>query len=102
MSVTRQEFDAAVERREATEGIRDDACIYALFHDALDAWDAAHDCVQDFDTSHRAASWIHGYLHRKEGDLRNAAFWYRYIGRELPTESLAQEREELLSSLLSS
>jgi hypothetical protein len=37
-------------------------------------WDRAHRLVQD-ETSADAA-WVHGYLHRREGDLGNARYWY--------------------------
>ena len=47
----------------------------ALWHDANGDWDAAHQVAQDIDDE--TGAWIHAYLHRKEGDLANAGYWYR-------------------------
>lgn len=43
-------------------------------------WDAAHDLVQQYE-SDATASWIHAVLHKIEGDLGNAQYWYRRAGR---------------------
>ncbi|MCQ0986635.1 hypothetical protein [Jiella marina] len=60
-------------------------------------WDAAHGIVQD-DPSPEAA-WIHAHLHRIEGDLGNAAYWYRRAGRPVATESLEDERATITREL---
>ena len=65
--------------------------LIALWHDAKGDWHKAHEIVQDMDT--REAAWIHAYLHRKEGDLTNAEYWYRKAGQSLPQGSLEQEWE---------
>jgi hypothetical protein len=60
----------------------------ALKHELLPAvelalagrWNAAHDLVQQHE-SDAAASWIHAVLHKIEGDLGNAGYWYRRAGR---------------------
>ena len=72
----------------------------ALWHDAKGDWHAAHDIVQI--TSGYDGDWIHAYLHRKEGDLSNASYWYSRIGRSKPNMSLDEEWEELASHLLNS
>ena len=56
-------------------------------------WDGAHALVQD-DPSPEAA-WVHAHLHRVEGDLSNARYWYRRAGRPEATESLEAERARL-------
>ena len=43
-------------------------------------WDAAHELVQQYE-SDATASWIHAVLHKIEGDLGNAHYWYRRAGR---------------------
>jgi hypothetical protein len=43
---------------------------------------------------------IHAYLHRKEGDLSNARYWYRQAGRKPATGTLGEEWEELLRDVL--
>lgn len=60
---------------------------------AADDWDTAHRLVQvHADT---LSCLIHGYLHRVEGDLGNAAYWYRRGGSDLPTNTLAAEWQRL-------
>ncbi len=46
-------------------------------------WEPAHKIAQDIDTP--TGSWIHGFLHREEGDLGNAGYWYRRAGMTIPT-----------------
>ena len=48
----------------------------ALWIDAQGNWDGAHDAAQADEGG--AGDWVHAYLHRKEGDAGNAAYWYRY------------------------
>lgn len=45
-------------------------------------WDDAHDLCQDIPGS--AGAWIHAWLHREEGDLGNAAYWYSRAGKPVP------------------
>ncbi|WP_158970687.1 hypothetical protein [Paraglaciecola sp. L3A3] len=52
-------------------------------------WDAAHELVQD-DPS-MFGSLLHGYLHRIEGDLANASYWYRRANQPMLENSLEQE-----------
>ena len=39
-------------------------------------WHAAHEIVQHYETD-PAAAWVHAVLHKLEGDLSNACYWYR-------------------------
>ena len=48
--------------------------LVALWHDARGDWQSAHNVAQDIDDP--TGSWIHAYLHRKEGDLGNTTYWY--------------------------
>jgi hypothetical protein len=65
--------------------------LQALWHDARGDWSAAHDLAQE---DHSAAgSWVHAYLHRKEGDADNAAYWYPRAGRRPPPAGLELARE---------
>ena len=50
----------------------------ALWWAAKGNWDEAHKIVQDEETAD--AAWVHAYLHRVEGDLGNAGYWYRRAG----------------------
>ena len=70
----------------------------ALWHDARGDWDAAHAVAQDVHTDD--GSWVHAYLHRKEGDQGNAAYWYRRAGRPVATGPLDAEWDAIVSALL--
>ena len=74
--------------------------VQALWHAARGDWHAAHACAQD-DKS-RDGSWVHAYLHRQEGDLGNAGYWYSRAGRPMPAAKISLETEwaELAGALL--
>ena len=61
-------------------------CLHALLLGRRGAWEESHDIVNAIDTP--LGSWIHAWLHRVEGDLPNANYWYRLAGR-------SEERGEL-------
>ncbi len=73
--------------------------VQALWHDARGNWDKAHRIAQEVST--RDGSWVHAYLHRKEGDRGNARYWYSRAGRPECQASLEQEWEEIALHLLS-
>lgn len=52
-------------------------------------WHAAHELIQS--GSDTMSCLIHAYLHRVEGDLQNAGYWYRRAGTKLPSVDLAEE-----------
>jgi hypothetical protein len=60
-------------------------------------WDGAHALVQD-DPSAEAA-WVHAHLHRVEGDLSNAGYWYRRAGKPQAVNSLEDERRAIKTAL---
>lgn len=70
----------------------------ALWHDRKGEWDRAHEIVQDLQGAD--AAWVHAYLHRKEGDLGNARYWYRRAGKPEFTGSLDSEWRQIVSALL--
>ena len=72
--------------------------LLALWHDGRGDWDAAHRVAQDIDDAD--GSWIHAYLHRKEGDAGNAAYWYRRAGQPVASGSLDAEWEQIVTALL--
>lgn len=71
----------------------------ALWQDAKGNWNDAHAIAQDIDD--RSGSWIHAYLHRKEGDLANAGYWYRRAGQPVAHDSLEDEWERIVVAMLS-
>ena len=70
----------------------------ALWYDAKGDWKKAHEIIQDIDDKN--ASWIHAYLHRKEGDTGNADYWYSRAGKRRPSMALENEWEELVASFI--
>ncbi|MFT4543472.1 MAG: hypothetical protein ACI841_002082 [Planctomycetota bacterium] len=71
----------------------------AMWHAAKGAWDRAHEIAQD--AGNEAGDWVHGYLHRVEGDLPNARYWYGRVEREIPDASVEEEWEQITLELLS-
>lgn len=73
--------------------------LQALWYDAKGDWEKAHNLAQDVPTSDGAL--IHAYLHRVEGDLSNARYWYHRAQRSVPNQSLKEEWDFLVTELLS-
>ena len=74
------------------------APLKALWYDAKDDWNEAHNLAQEIHSEN--GSWIHAYLHRKEGDSGNASYWYNRAGRKMPSYPLHKEWEEIVKALL--
>ncbi len=74
--------------------------LQALWHDAHGDWAKAHELSQQDEGA--AGSWVHAYLHRREGDLANARYWYARAGRTPPPKgvTLDAEREAIARELL--
>ena len=72
----------------------------ALWRDARGDWEGAHQLAQADEGG--PGDWVHGYLHRKEGDAGNAAYWYRRARRPFPVLSLEAEWAEIVETLLRS
>jgi len=61
-------------------------------------WDKAHKLVMD--DSSREAAWVHAYLHRVEGDLPNARYWYRQAALPAADGTLDGEWTAITEALL--
>ena len=72
--------------------------LQALWHDARGEWDRAHAIVQAQSGAEACA--VHAYLHRKEGDLSNADYWYGRARRSRPATGLQAEWQALVDVLL--
>ena len=72
--------------------------LIALWHDARGEWDKAHGVAQEVDDE--TGAWVHAYLHRKEGDPSNAAYWYRRAHQPVASDSLETEWARIVTSLL--
>jgi hypothetical protein len=90
------EFRASLAREAPPETLS--LALQTLWWDAKGDWDKAHQCAQQDEG--RTGSAVHAYLHRKEGDLRNAGHWYSRAGRTPAAGALEQEWEALAGELL--
>lgn len=66
----------------------------SLWYDAKGDWGKAHDLVDQL--AGLDAAWVHAYLHRKEGDIWNADYWYARAKKTRPEYSLEEEWERLV------
>jgi len=72
--------------------------LHAVWHGLRGEWQAAHRIAQD-DPSPEGA-WVHGWLHRIEGDLDNAGYWYRQARRQAREGDPGEEGKAIAASLL--
>ena len=72
--------------------------VAALWHLDKDDWHGAHEIAQSIDGSD--AAWVHAHLHRVEGDLPNADYWYRRAGKPAASGSLDAEWRAIATALL--
>lgn len=73
--------------------------LQALWHERRGSWERAHEIAQEIASSD--GSWVHAYLHRREGDQSNAAYWYRRAGKPTMRGSLDDEWQAIVEALLS-
>jgi len=90
--MTLDEFRRTPDPAALTEPLR------ALWHDMSGDWEEAHRIAQDVEDE--SGAWVHAYLHRKEGDLSNAAYWYRRARRAVASDSLDEEWRSIVTALL--
>ena len=72
--------------------------VAALWWAAKNDWNRAHELVMD--ESGQDAAWVHAYLHRVEGDLPNAGYWYRQAGCKPASGALETEWTDIVAALL--
>jgi hypothetical protein len=72
--------------------------LLALWWDAKGDWEKAHEVAQD--VAGADGAWVHAYLHRKEGDLGNAGYWYRRAGRAVASGDSRVEWEGIVRAML--
>lgn len=73
--------------------------LLALWWDAQGNWEQAHEVAQEIGNENGA--WVHAYLHRKEGDIANARYWYHRAGRRSASGDLHAEWLEIVEEILS-
>jgi len=94
--MTLSEFKSSLRVPVPPKGVNN--FLHALWYEANGKWDEAHNIVQGIETND--SSWIHAYLHRKEGDDSNALYWYNRAGRKFPKINLEKEWEDIVSYFL--
>ena len=91
------QFCATVSKEAPPDGLS--LALQTLWWDAKGDWNRAHHCAQQDEG--KTGSIVHAYLHRKEGDMRNAGGWYSRAGRAPATISLQEEWQALAKEMLS-
>lgn len=94
--MTLNDFKASLQAQAPPTGWS--LALQGLWHDAKGEWNAAHECAQN--QADADGAWVHAYLHRKEGDLGNAGYWYRQAGKPMPNAPLESEWETIVMNLL--
>ena len=89
-------FDASLDAPHPPDALTPP--LRALWYDARGDWARAHKLVQEDEGG--AGAWVHAYLHRKEGDLDNAAYWYRRAGKPPAKGPLDEEHRAIVAALL--
>ena len=75
-----------------------DIQIQSLWFDAKGEWKKAHDLIDHLNDS--ISAHVHAYLHRVEGDLWNARYWYNRAKQPEFSGSLDDERDFLIEKYL--
>ncbi|MGD9509300.1 MAG: hypothetical protein AB7I59_25005 [Geminicoccaceae bacterium] len=90
-------FNASLVEAEPPPGLSPP--VRALWHAARGEWETAHEIAQRQE-GEPAHDWVHAHLHRVEGDLGNAGYWYRRARRPMAQGDLAAERDAIVAELL--
>jgi hypothetical protein len=90
------EFRDSLNLSEPPQGLS--APLAALWWDATGDWSRAHSLVDELETPEAMA--VHAYLHRREGSLSNADYWYRRAGRAYYRAALEEEHRALVEGIL--
>jgi hypothetical protein len=89
-------FNASIAQDAPPTGLS--LALQALWWAAKGDWQKAHECAQAQDDT--TGAWVHAHLHREEGDLANAGYWYRRAGKPVASDALAVERDAIARALL--
>jgi hypothetical protein len=95
--MTFEEFSQSIQKGEGPDESLPPA-LQSLWWDAAGDWERAHEICQSHQS--RPVAWVHGYLHRKEGDLSNAGYWYGRAGKARHEGTVAEEWERLAKALI--
>jgi hypothetical protein len=94
--MTFEEFTESIANERPDPGLSE--TLTSLWWDKKGDWDTAHAIAQDIPTKQGSA--VHAYLHREEGVIWNADYWYSRAGRVRPDISLEEEWTQLVHEML--
>jgi hypothetical protein len=95
-AMTFSDFESSLEGKNPPVSLH--PALQALWWDAKGDWHKAHECAQA-DEGDSSCDWVHAYLHRKEGDVSNAGYWYRRVGKPMVTAPLPEEWRAIAQEL---
>ena len=95
--MTMDEFSRSLTGATPPAGL--DLALQGLWWAGKGEWDRAHGCVQQ-DEGNPRCDHVHAYLHRQEGDLGNAGYWYRRAGQPVAKGPLPAEWQAIATALL--
>lgn len=96
--MTFEDYIKSIENKEPSPKLSE--TLTSLWWDKKGEWDLAHSIAQDIPTAQGSA--VHAYLHREEGVLWNADYWYSRAGRVRPDVPLEEEWKSLVKEMLES
>lgn len=94
--MTFDEFKASLNQDTPPAGLT--RAQLALWQAGKGDWHGSHETTQE--PGDPSVDWVHAYLHREEGDLNNAGYWYRRAGKPASTASLQEEWDAIAQALL--
>ena len=95
--MTYDEYISSIEADLPPSGLSEP--LISLWWDKKGDWDRAHSIAQEIPTVQGSA--VHAYLHREEGVLWNADYWYTRADRKRPDIPLDAEWQQLVEEMLS-
>jgi hypothetical protein len=96
LKMTLDDFQESLTATEPPAGLR--LALAGLWWDAKGDWTRAHESAQQ--DQGKDGSWVHAYLHRKEGDESNAAYWYSRAGKPVCRQPVGAEWLTIVRDLL--
>jgi hypothetical protein len=96
LSMTYEEFQSSLTAESPPQDLPPLAA--AMWWDAKGDWARAHEIAQELNTAD--AAWVHAYLHRKEGETSNAAYWYGKAGKPLCLTTFKEEWIEIVQRMI--
>jgi len=94
--MNREEFRSSVSEASPPDTLS--PLLQAMWHQAKGNWEMAHKIAQDQKSAD--GNWVHAFLHRDEGDLPNAAYWYRRAEKPVASGSIEDEWQQLVDAFL--